>query len=981
MRREIRNPKSEGRRKAEGRTRSLDALVPLDRSAPILTARCARRGSAFGFCLLPFMALLLLASFPSRASFVHETRDEFLTSGDFNGDGRKDALVLDKRTGTARVAFQNTSGALNWSQPFWTGAEQVTALAVGRFSETNREAIAVTSADLNRIHILSVSVDAPLPIAVTPAHAGTALLAGLDAPYGERTDRGWLAAGSHDPGITLLDLFAFLGEGLASFQDQIAAEGTLTSGNAFRRTSADVSLLAGMRRGITDAFLAYSYTNIAGPVLLRPNLSPGTEYVYGHFNQELFSRLIFYVPGHSNLIVQPLVQSGAGIEFGPATVNTFTAAIQQVFYVNEQTNGLLVVQFGDGVVSGLRPASGSGPLQVSYGFAVGPAGNAVTGIVPLGSDKFALLSGRSNSFVSAHAQVFTREGNAYVQTSSNSLPDLTTGERANVWLFQLEPFASSAAVLIGSFGASGWSSQPAGLPGTLSVRVETDGGAESGLGNPGSISFGPPPAGTAYVLANQFRDDISFFGYAPPRAPEPAVVTISPPPGSYDAPLQISFLKQNPGHEVHYRVAGADSWRLYSAPFTLTNNASIEYYANVPGGERGRIQHAAYNLGRPLTPIESPVTLPGSETNQPPLLNTNIVRIAAGGTVFYSRRGANNAGTIWAIDLDGSNDRFITAGIRPRVSRNGRWMVFVREQDPAPNQSSLWIRDLTTGEETRRHVSSSRFVGYDWDLDHSTLIFDHECFLWRMGESGPPIQLPLASDCRQGAPAINPLDGRIAFQVIYPGSMGLYLARPDASSRQKLGINIPSPRWPAWSPDGQHIAFADDSIISTDLDAGQNLWVVRHEAQPELYQITGFTDGISRFPNGVIWSPDGRALVGAGNIFGRQGLWVVPLTPGRDACSEIPIRLPTTPGDPIDFVGSIMEAPILPALFIRREPGRVVVFWNRSPYQLVLESTADFRAASWLAIPGPYAVSGNFFEHSIPETELNSTSFYRLRLR
>src|SRR5664279_576585 len=61
--------------------------------------------------------LLSAFSFAANAAFVYETGAEFLTAGDFNGDGVADVLVLDKLTGNARVGYANTSGALTWSSP------------------------------------------------------------------------------------------------------------------------------------------------------------------------------------------------------------------------------------------------------------------------------------------------------------------------------------------------------------------------------------------------------------------------------------------------------------------------------------------------------------------------------------------------------------------------------------------------------------------------------------------------------------------------------------------------------------------------------------------------------------------------------------------------------------------------------------------------------------------------------------------------
>jgi hypothetical protein len=39
--------------------------------------------------------------------------------------------------------------------------------------------------------------------------------------------RPWTDANDHDPGVTLLELFAFLGEALSFYQEEIAAEAQL----------------------------------------------------------------------------------------------------------------------------------------------------------------------------------------------------------------------------------------------------------------------------------------------------------------------------------------------------------------------------------------------------------------------------------------------------------------------------------------------------------------------------------------------------------------------------------------------------------------------------------------------------------------------------------------------------------------------------------------------------------------------------------
>jgi len=194
-----------------------------------------RRRWRLGVWNLILLVGLLMGSgnFSARAAFVYETPSELVTSGDFDGDGRADALVLDKVTATSALVTK-----LQWRARLVRAARHGSGWCQrpgrGRFGETNRDAIAVTAVDLNQIRILKLSnpTNSPAPAIVNPAHPGTSLLVGLDAPYGVTADRSWLSAGAHDPSFALIDLFAFIGDSLTSFQDQIVAEGYLSSGNS-----------------------------------------------------------------------------------------------------------------------------------------------------------------------------------------------------------------------------------------------------------------------------------------------------------------------------------------------------------------------------------------------------------------------------------------------------------------------------------------------------------------------------------------------------------------------------------------------------------------------------------------------------------------------------------------------------------------------------------------------------------------------------
>jgi hypothetical protein len=111
------------------------------------------------------IAALLLFGGGARAAFVYESAAEFLTSGDFNADGIPDVLVLvlDKPTGNARVGYQNPAGALTWSAPLATGAENVSGCGLEHFIQSDRDSLALTSRDLNRVNLMIVRTRIPFP--------------------------------------------------------------------------------------------------------------------------------------------------------------------------------------------------------------------------------------------------------------------------------------------------------------------------------------------------------------------------------------------------------------------------------------------------------------------------------------------------------------------------------------------------------------------------------------------------------------------------------------------------------------------------------------------------------------------------------------------------------------------------------------------------------------------------------------------------
>ncbi len=274
-------------------------------------------------------------------------------------------------------------------------------------------------------------------------------------------------------------------------------------------------------------------------------------------------------------------------------------------------------------------------------------------------------------------------------------------------------------------------------------------------------------------------------------------------------------------------------------------------------------------------------------------LGSSLLNAAAPptGTVVYSRAGSPE-GTIWLAAADGSADVRLTTGEWPRLSADGRHLVFHRG-DASPTQADVWVRDLTTGTETKMFANSSSVVSFDWTPDGAQLVFDYSCDIRQMNRDGTGIRILVpASDCYDDAPAVNPVDGQLVFHNTHNG---LWIANADGSNRTQIpnttGGTIPEV-YPVWSPDGARIAF----------QVGNSYAIIKPDGsgRTDLLAAAAVTLSHPQADAPAAWSPDGDWLVFAGTVNDTNGLFAVA-TDGSGALRQIP----TAPGASVAVVGDV----------------------------------------------------------------------------
>ena len=483
--------------------------------------------------LLTVAGSLLVFVPKALAAFVYQTPGEFLTSGDFNGDGVPDVLVLDKLTGNARVGYGSLNGTLTWSSPLVTGVENPTGCAAGRFQQTGHDTIAVTAPDFNRVNLVDLSnpAAAGAPVTVTPTGTGPHTLVALADPAGGAAPpyNSLLAASSFNtPKAELLDLLS-LNSGAATPAGEFSESGPFDQGNALQLAPVPGTLAAGIISvatnesvtiytpagdGVTN-FVAtnttldiWQFTNNPAIMLSLTNLAVGSAYTYGLFTGDTLPRFLFYVPGQSNVTIEPLTNRSGVFAFGAPINVSFGQDVQGVYL-----SILSPTASPMGARSSSLPTASKACLcrteRLSLPLLMEPA-RSPRAMCSRASSRWAarnwpcwtLLAGSSSSI---HAQVVKFNGVSFANLSSGNLPSVSTNtSRANLWLFEYEPFVNSNPVFISSLNDPDWTDNGnLAVSGTISVSTEHYGGTSVGLTNPVIINLGATPAGAAFALPNQ----------------------------------------------------------------------------------------------------------------------------------------------------------------------------------------------------------------------------------------------------------------------------------------------------------------------------------------------------------------------------------------------------------------------------------------------------------------------------------------------
>jgi hypothetical protein len=568
-----------------------------------------------------FVACLLSAAVLDTFGIAHEGIHEFSATGDFDGDGRRDIVIVDKVTGNYRIAYQLAPGSYTWVRARASGVENVTGFSAGRLLNVNRDALAFTAPDANRVNVLDASNPnvAGLPIAAYPAITGPNLVIALDIGGAGDTAHHDLFVGSrlNTPPIQAHQLALLRSTG-ASFSSLGAASlpGLGARGNRIQLKTGQPEFAGLLLPGaVNDTFAAYDLSSGAAVAGLNAGaLPPGGDYVFENFRGTALREFLFYKVGQDSLRLRPVQEPLPGaFLLGIETAFPLGQPVQQVFALPGAPGVKLLVIFGAGPTASVYNFDGLNAPVLLQSFTP-PPGELFMGAAPLGNHHLMLFSAPAGETVSTKFQTHNFNGSAYTAGAAGNLPKLTalTG-KASVFYFQQAPFISPAPHFLGSASAGDFTSL-FNLP-AAQVTAETFQSGALGLSGAAPVNLGALPPLTAAGLVNQLPfgipgGSLAMVSFSAPLGEEVLEISISPAPGLYktSVAVKLALTVPNPANPIFYRIGFAGSWITHTpgAVIPLFQDTTLSYYAQLGAGPtKTAIRHATYQFAQPAEQMDS----------------------------------------------------------------------------------------------------------------------------------------------------------------------------------------------------------------------------------------------------------------------------------------------------------------------------------------------------------------------------------------
>jgi len=561
--------------------------------------------------LLPstFIAFAAMSTLLHAAMPVFETDREFTASGDFNGDGTLDVIIIDKPTGLYRVGTRTGTGTPSFANSRPTGVSNVGGVALGKLNGTVFDSFAVTASDQNRVQVLTPNITGYIePKSILTAGIGPQTMCAIDITTGAsptpEDDIALIVANDPTLGCALREIRSNAGAwSIIDIGD--CPEGVVQRGNPFTTTVGGTALFGFIRdAGTTNTFHAVNPTGVGFTDILVSSAMPdNTQFIAVPFESPNMD-LVFYVPGSADVHVRRVTPSGPDWILGVDDLTTFSATVAQIIPVQDTTGMRMLVRFVNGSVA-LYSYTAAGGFGSATAISPTGASGVLSGLVPVsGSAGFLLLYAPGVGQPSSTAISFANTGSGWSQTGITSLPAVSAySSYANILLLSNFPFREDNPLLLRSYHSGDWSNSVTvgGGPFNVNASIANYVSATTGIGASSAQLVGVASSSPPGTAVNQLHAQFSMATFDSKIGPVIEDVSVSPVAGTYNKSIQLTFSGNSGGSTVYYRLGTSGAFIAYNAaspPWVFTNG-TVQFYADRPGVGTTPTHSAVYQFTTP----------------------------------------------------------------------------------------------------------------------------------------------------------------------------------------------------------------------------------------------------------------------------------------------------------------------------------------------------------------------------------------------
>jgi TolB protein len=298
----------------------------------------------------------------------------------------------------------------------------------------------------------------------------------------------------------------------------------------------------------------------------------------------------------------------------------------------------------------------------------------------------------------------------------------------------------------------------------------------------------------------------------------------------------------------------------------LTEDITWEFRTGSP-----RVIYIAWDterLGNQLYVVGSDGGDPISLTDE----ETNVLDYAVapnGQSIVYTvSRSSDGGSDIWIIDAGGGSRRQLIACpdgacSQPAWSPNGQQLIYERRSFAGvggpPGPPRLWWYDVVTGD-TLAVFSDTQWLGYGVNFSPDGRWISYVApntqgiEVYNLETSQNLFILSRTGEQATWSPTNNEL--MLTQLQLETAEFAIHIVRANLETEEVSNVSGTEPSndsWPAYSPDGEWVAFTRQAAGSV---GGKQLWLMR----PDGSEAHPLTDNLDAHHGAPRWSPDGRYL-------------------------------------------------------------------------------------------------------------------------